>query len=149
MQKIETELANNFVFHWSMLKNLQKWRGRPFEAISKQEEGRSDAKEVTNVSTGSTVHYLPHESVVTFYKDTTKLRTINDTSAKNNESLEILKEVVHGSRVLLPVLCGMQLKYSVLNTLLLPPLEKPSFKHSIDASGTGSIKFWRSIDIAL
>ena len=56
------------------------------------------------------MHYLPHQSVITLSKATTKLRIVYDASAISRKSDFLLNECIHRGPVMLLNLCVMLLR---------------------------------------
>ena len=69
-------------------------------------------------------HYLPHHSVLTPAKNTTKLRVVYDASVKSRKGVKSLNECLYRGPVPLPELCGILFRLRLHPVLLLANIEK-------------------------
>uniref|UniRef100_A0A7I4Y5S6 DUF1758 domain-containing protein n=1 Tax=Haemonchus contortus TaxID=6289 RepID=A0A7I4Y5S6_HAECO len=74
-------------------------------------------------ATGSVVHYIPHQAVLTPSKLTTKLRIVFDASAHYKGSPS-LNEVLHRGPMILPPLFGILLRFRIGTIGIISDVEK-------------------------
>uniref|UniRef100_A0A1I7VWU5 Reverse transcriptase domain-containing protein n=1 Tax=Loa loa TaxID=7209 RepID=A0A1I7VWU5_LOALO len=78
----------------------------------------------------SRISYLPHQTVVTPQKSTTKLRVVFDASAKTNEGPS-LNECLYKGPVMLPLLIGILLRARQGRYLVIADVEKAFLQVSL------------------
>ncbi|MFH4984824.1 hypothetical protein AB6A40_011533, partial [Gnathostoma spinigerum] len=74
--------------------------------------------------TGTRVSYIPHQAVITPSKITTKIRIVNDASAKTGKTEHSLNECLLRGPVILPNICGMLLRFHIYPIVLVADIEK-------------------------
>ncbi|XP_065182717.1 uncharacterized protein LOC135813554 [Sycon ciliatum] len=74
--------------------------------------------------TTNQIHYLPHHSVLKPTATTTKLRVVNDASAKCSEKLASLNDCLHAGPNLVPDLCGILLRFRLSPVAISGDVEK-------------------------
>jgi len=70
------------------------------------------------------VHYLPHHPVITPNKNTTKVRIVFDASSKAKKGLNSLNDCLYRGPLLLPDLCGILLRFRLMNIAIIADIEK-------------------------
>ena len=96
-----------------------------YSDVIAQQVDRGIIERVTPDSvTGSRVHYLPHQPVLTPSKMTTKLRVVYDASAKARRNNLSLNDCLHRGPVLLPNLCGILLRFRLDPIAITSDIEK-------------------------
>ena len=69
-------------------------------------------------------HYLPHHTILTPTKNTTRLRVVYDASAKAKKGVKSLNECLYRGPVLLPDLCGILFQLRLYSIVMLADIEK-------------------------
>jgi len=99
--------------------NLVKKCGDIFkEQLEKGIIGKVDYNEDAKL-----IHYLPHHPVVTPHKNSTKVRIVFDASSKAKKGLNSLNDFLYRGPLLLPVLCGILLRFRLMNIAIVADID--------------------------
>ena len=86
-------------------------------------------------------HYLPHHSILTPGKSTTKLRIVYDASSKAKRELNSLNDCLFRGPVMIPDLCGLLLRFRLYPVVILADIEKAILQLRIQACDRDVTRF--------
>ncbi|KAE9414959.1 hypothetical protein Angca_001236, partial [Angiostrongylus cantonensis] len=98
-------------------------------------------------SNGSVIHYLPHHTVLTPHKETTKTRIVNDGSAHTKEASS-LNEPLHQRRDFLPQICDILLRFHIGDIALTSNVEKAFLQIRLQEQDRDATRFLGMHDIS-
>jgi len=94
------------------------------------------------------IHYLPHHPVVTPHKHTTKVRIVFDASSKTKNGLNSLNDCLYRGPLLLPELCGILLRFRLMNVAIVSDIEKAFLQIELKESERDVTRFLWLKDIS-
>ncbi|XP_060608071.1 uncharacterized protein LOC132760172 [Ruditapes philippinarum] len=87
-------------------------------------------------------HYIPHHAVIMPQKSTTKLRIVNDASAKISPESKSLNECLFRGPVLLKDLCGLLMRFRLHRVAMVADIEKAFLQVGLQDSERDVTRFF-------
>ena len=88
---------------------------------------------------GNMKHCIPHHSITTLEKSTTKVRTVYDASAKTKKNMKSLNKCLHRGPVILEDVCGLPPRLKTKKIGIIADIEKTFLQvglHQLDCDVT-------------
>ena len=127
----DIKLPENYELSYGRLKSLHKQLMEVPEILCKYDSIIKDQQEKDIIERfdekskeGERKHYIPHHAVFTPAKDTTKVCTVYDASAKTKKTILSLNECLYRVPVVLQDLCGLLLRFQIKGIGIIADIEK-------------------------